>query len=578
MDVVCEHCRALHWSFERLKESTEQEPKFSRCCHNGKVSLTKLPVPPEELLELLTGDSTDSRRFREQIRQYNCALAFTSFVAKETIPSAGGGPWIWKTGYTIYHQLGTLRPEGANDPTYAQLYFYDPEDALDFRMKNNSNLKRETMSKLQDMLRTTHRYSPAFLHSFEILQNTPSRELSLRIVTDPSTDQRRYNVPSANEIAIVLPGDGTHAVQPRDIVLQNRTGGLQFMHDHHPDYAPLHYVLLFPYGTTGWTYGLPLNLESVEGQPHPNSVRRQKNISQVQYYSYRLHVHQQEFPALHSGGRLFQQYVCDVWVSTDQSRLRWVEQHQAQLRASLYSGLEDAVGHGEADVELGNLGHRVVLPSSYVGGPRYMNQRFQDAIAVARHYRGFDLFITFTCNPNWAEIKEALLPGQTTADRPDLTVRVFNMYRSALIDEITKRSLFGTVHAYVYTIEFQKRGLPHMHLLISLSPNSKLSTAEDVDTMIRASWPDPETEPRLFGIVKRSMVHGPCGRWNPKSPCMKDGKCSKGFPKPFQAQTVMTNDGYPIYARPDDGRSYNVGNVFADNRWIVPYNPYVLAK
>jgi hypothetical protein len=125
-------------------------------------------------------------------------------------------------------------------------------------MKNNLNLKRETMSKLQDMLRTTHRYSPAFLHSFEILQNTPSRELSLRIVTDPSTDQRRYNVPSTNEIAIVLPGDGTHAVQPRDIVLQNRAGGLQFMHDHHPDYAPLHYVLLFPYGTIRWTYGLVL--------------------------------------------------------------------------------------------------------------------------------------------------------------------------------------------------------------------------------------------------------------------------------------------------------------------------------
>jgi hypothetical protein len=61
----------------------------------------------------------------------------------------------------------------------------------------------------------------------------------------------------------------------------------------------------------------------------------------------------------------------------------------------LYSGLEDAVGHGENDVDLADLGHRVILPSSYTGGPRYMNQRFQDAIALARYYHGFDLFLTF---------------------------------------------------------------------------------------------------------------------------------------------------------------------------------------
>jgi hypothetical protein len=266
------------------------------------------------------------------------------------------------------------------------------------------------------------------------------------------------------------------------------------MHDHHPDYVPLHYVLLFPYGTSGWTYGLPLKLDTAREETVSGAVQRkgQKTISQVQYYSFRLHVHQDEFPTLHRGGRLFQQYVCDVWVSTDQSRLRWVEQNQAQLRASLYSGLEDAIGHAENDVELGDLGHRVVLPSSYVGGPRYMNQRFQDAIAVARQYRGFDLFITFTCNANWPEIKTALLPGQCAADRPDLTVRVFNMYRSCLLDDITQRSLFGKTVAYVYTIEFQKRGLPHMHLLLSLAHEDRLSTADKVDSVIRATWPNPE--------------------------------------------------------------------------------------
>jgi hypothetical protein len=68
------------------------------------------------------------------------------------------------------------------------------------------------------------------------------------------------------------------------------------------------------------------------------------------------------------------------------------------------------------DVDLNDVGHRVVLPSSYVGGPRYMNQHFQDVIALARFYQGFDLFITFTCNVQWPEIDAELLGDQSAAD------------------------------------------------------------------------------------------------------------------------------------------------------------------
>jgi hypothetical protein len=426
----------------------------------------------------------------------------------------------------------------------------------------------------------TNSYKELFLHAFEILERTPSRDLAIQIVADPTTDLRRYNAPIVDEIAVIIPGDPGRAVNPRDIILHRREGDLQFIHDHHRAYVPLHYVLLFPYGTPGWTYGMPLhaNADRTSQNDEANNRQIEKNITQVQFYSYRLHTRLGEFPIVQSGGRLFQQYVCDVWVSTDQNRLRWVEMHQPQLRASLYSGLEDAVRVGEGDVDLHDVGHRVVLPSSYIGGPRYMNQRFQDAIALARYYHGFDLFITFTTNALWPEITNALLPGQAASDRPDLTARVFNMYKTSLINELTKDDIFGSPLGYVHTIEFQKRGLPHMHLLLSLAPRFRLTTAEQVDTVVRATWPDRETEPRLFGIVKRCMVHGPCGRWNPDAPCMKDGKCCKGFPKPFQAETIMTRNGYPIYARPDDGRAHEVRHFIADNRWIVPYSPYLLSR
>ena len=407
------------------------------------------------------------------------------------------------------------------------------------------------------------------------------------MVADPTTDLRRYNAPSVDEIAVIVPGDQTRANDPRNIILHDRQGGLHFIHDHHHAYAPLHYVLLFPFGTPGWTYGLALErnkdntaLQSDNETAPDNETDRanDKHVSQVQFYSYRLHTRTNEFPIILCGGRLLQQYICDMWVSTDQNRLRWVESHQPQLRAALYSGLEDAVGHGEGDLNLADVGHRVVLPSSYIGGPRYMNQRFQDAIAVARYYHGFDLFITFTCNSQWPEIKDALLSCQSAADRPDLTVRVFNMYKNSLVKELIKDAIFGESLGYVYTIEFQKRGLPHMHLLLLLSPRFRPTSPEQVDTIIRAYWPDEQREPQLFEIVKRCMVHGPCGRWKTDAACMKDGKCSKGFPKPFQAETIMTRDGYPIYARPDDGRSFDVRGFSADNRWIVPYNPHILSR
>jgi len=581
MNAMCTHCHALHWLNERLKRSSLSSPQFSLCCHNGKVRLEMLPDPPEQLLALFTADTADAKRFRENIRQYNCALAFTSFTANEQdVNSRGGGPWVWKTGYTIYHRAGSLFPNLPRPPIYSQLYFYDPTDAVDYRMQRNDNLQRDTMLSLQNMLLRVNRYSSMFFHAFEILQTTPSRDLGIRILADPSTDLRRYNLPSVDEIAVIVPGQQDHAMNPRDIVLQQRGGDHEFIHDHHYAYAPLHYVLLFPYGSPGWTYGMPLQQgenDDDDDDAIPLNANA-KHITQVQFYSYRLHSRDNEFPIVQHGGRLFQQYVCDVWVSTDQNRLRWVENHQPQLRAMLYSGLEDAVGHGEQDVNLHDVGHRVVLPSSYTGGPRYMNQRFQDAIALARHYQGFDLFITFTTNPLWPEISSALLPGQIPADRPDLTSRVFNMYKSSLIDDLTKNNVFGDTLGYVFTIEFQKRGLPHMHMLLSLSPLFRPTSSEHVDSMIRATWPDPIHEPRLFEIVKHSMVHGPCGPAKPAASCMKEGKCSKGFPKPFQAQTVMTRDGYPIYARPNDGHVYEVRHFMADNRWIVPYNPYLLSR
>ncbi|KAL3810378.1 hypothetical protein ACJIZ3_000028 [Penstemon smallii] len=219
---------------------------------------------------------------------------------------------------------------------------------------------------------------------------------------------------------------------------------------------------------------------------------------------------------------------------------------------------------------LGHVGRRTVLPSSFVGSPRDMYQRYQDAMAIVQKFGKPDIFLTMTCNPNWKEIQEQLLPGQTAQDRPDLLTRIFRAKYEELNKDIYTRGVLGKVIAHVHVVEFQKRGLPHVHMLIILDEDDKLSTPDDYNQIVRAEIPHQEEEPKLYEAVMRHMIHGPCGLMNTGAPCMQKGKCKKGYPKAFAPFTAQGNDSYPIYQHRDDGRYIALD--------LVPYNSWLLLK
>ena len=73
------------------------------------------------------------------------------------------------------------------------------------------------------------------------------------------------------------------------------------------------------------------------------------------------------------------------------------------------------------------VGKIFILLSTFVGSPRYMMQNYQDAMVIVRMKGKPDLLITMTCNPNWREIRDNLLPGQRASDRPDICARVFHL-------------------------------------------------------------------------------------------------------------------------------------------------------
>ncbi|GFR57562.1 helitron helicase-like protein [Elysia marginata] len=103
-------------------------------------------------------------------------------------------------------------------------------------------------------------------------------------------------------------------------------------------------------------------------------------------------------------------------------------------------------------------------------------------MAIVRYLGKPNTFITFTCNPKWPEIISALNSQEQACDRPDLSCRIFKQKFDALVDDILKSKILGSVKAHTATLEFQKRGLSHAHILLIMDTDSKPQTPETIDT------------------------------------------------------------------------------------------------
>jgi hypothetical protein len=147
--------------------------------------------------------------------------------------------------------------------------------------------------------------------------------------------------------------------------------------------------------------------------------------------------------------------------------------------------------------------------------------------------------------------------------------------------DLTKKHVLGKARAYIYVVEFQKRGLPHAHILLIMEDKYKPKTPDDIDRYISAEIPDPETHPRAYKAVTKHMIHGPCDKVF-KYPCREKSKttpkCDKRYPQDFCESTNNGVDGYPNYRRRNNGQTFRLKHWDIDNRWVVPHNLYLAAK
>ncbi|POS86415.1 hypothetical protein EPUL_000760, partial [Erysiphe pulchra] len=317
----------------------------------------------------------------------------------------------------------------------------------------------------------------------------------------------------------------------RDVILFERDGygnlsnRFQYINRNHPAHLPLHYVLFFPFGNPGYQFSKRLAFRN-------QRVLEDVDHSEETIEGYKGHLFSRVDPltnlskinALLHGERLFQQICCDMYASIDDNALNWHRQNQYIIRSNLYSDVIDALRRDRPNE---SIGQPVLLASSYFAGDRYMPKCYQIKL-------------------------------------------------DKLLHDVKERNALGTSIGSIYSFEYQKRRLSHSHLLLHLHLDDSLTTPEQIDEIVRAQI--PLDDPELAAIVKSQLTHGPCGPEFPNAPCMRDGKCSKGFPKRFCDETTIREGSYPKYARPDNGVRWGPERFMFDNRWVVPYNPYLTNK
>lgn len=176
----------------------------------------------------------------------------------------------------VCHRIGSLLPNTVGEPPkFAQIYFHDSGHEVDNRLRHNSHLSRDTLLTLQQCLHQVKPYVQSMKTVIEYTASHPGVRMVLKATARPTEAHvRKHSLPTFSEVAVILSGD---QINNLDVVLQTCGGQLQCISKLHWSYDPLHYVILFPYGTNGYKIALP-------------HADERGHVTPVEFYRYRLQV------------------------------------------------------------------------------------------------------------------------------------------------------------------------------------------------------------------------------------------------------------------------------------------------
>lgn len=241
----CSYCGA--------KRITGEGPAF--CCRNGLIKI-HMPSVPDELRRLFTSQvDMDAKYFRKNIRYFNSHFSFATLgvkIDRKVANAAGTGVYTFRIQGQVYHKLDQLS-DGNNGPRHMQLYFYDTDYDIQHRVKRSPHLDVGLMRNILDILGNN-----PYVTTFRMLGGVKNLdEYKIELNTNIEVDQRRYNAPTAGQVAAIwMDGTDPKHMFERSVMVCGVADKPVYIRAYHGCYDPLSYPLFFPGGEIGWNQNI----------------------------------------------------------------------------------------------------------------------------------------------------------------------------------------------------------------------------------------------------------------------------------------------------------------------------------
>ena len=647
-DKVCPHCGALLFESESFASCCQDGQVQLNDISEWPIELQALAADPAKGRLL----KKDFRKYNDLLRfgSYQATRATVSSLYPQF--QNGRHPPVILMNGEIQHHLNNIFVKPGESPVFGQFYIIDPNDTAP-AIQNNPNvnyfgLDVDICKSLLDIIRRKHILGRAYESLYDQylreknnaiaqgLPDVPHVQLTLlsedeipQAVRDAALHPRQVNLPQNDReiCAIHVASDFNEPPQRHGFCMRlkpnpanphaPRNFTLKFYSRH---YDCASWPLLFPNGDPGYRLNIPkrakiappannaqlpalsnADYDPEDNEEFPDEEIEQninedvdtKHVSIRAYYRYHLALRKNKTGAGHflwQHGDIAQEFLLDQSFRVDQQVFSYLrKQSQLGLLCVTSEDVRQCIAAGLKPGE--ELGKVFKLPVTMIGTPAWYNRKYEHAMQMF-HQKGRPTFmLTSTVNPNWPEIKRHRESWQTQPNRPDDTNRVYFRKLKKMRKLIEKKAVFGEVQVMLESLEYQKRGPPHSHKLISIL-NAE-HTAEFVDDYISAeipAMPDANDQSdwakdqrRLRELVLKFQTH------NCSSLCKKNnnGKCRRNYPKPYAQYTIVHHDKETVYRRRSEadggevGYTYDKkGNVIGrfTNADIVPYSPtYMLA-
>ncbi|KAL3081942.1 hypothetical protein niasHS_011916 [Heterodera schachtii] len=223
--------------------------------------------------------------------------------------------------------------------------------------------------------------------------------------------------------------------------------------------------------------------------------RGRNNISERQFYRYRMALRGDDKNSFHwlwFARRLAEYFTITVLNRIERNELDHLKEIQRKknyrriLAREYITAMEKGLQKCGPNAKLGSV---FLMPQNFAGSRQYYQGKYADLMTMVRHLGAPTWFVTFTGNPKWPEISEALRGRQNYVHRPDIVCRIFMDKATEFIKDVTERCVLGKVAGWCYSVEHQKRGMPHIHMLLILEKGGRLTTPEQVDEYVCARIP-----------------------------------------------------------------------------------------